>query len=243
MCILKEVSSFQIVQEWYMYCTTSKNSAWISSYCLSFAKFLKVNIQHSIRVHIVFPYIAYTCDDLCRIIRDHFWSFCKGCRIIRRAKFLEVVRYLQCLLGDFMLSVHLSQGIHMITGILDYCQPEKWCQYDYWIHCNSPSLLGARSEEGAICSTGNPSMFELSLSTCTHHTNRFLAISMWGTRPRWTSQWSTMPGRVVSALWGRGKWMPMNWQNKWTRDSRFRQNSDTTKKLQILIEHLTLALY
>ena len=32
-------------------------------------------------------------DDLCRIIRDYFQSFGKGCQIIRRAEFLEVVRY------------------------------------------------------------------------------------------------------------------------------------------------------
>ena len=62
-------------------------------YCLSFTEFLEVNIQHSIRTRMLFPYIAYTCDDLCRIIRDYFQSFDKGCRIIRRAKFLEVRYY------------------------------------------------------------------------------------------------------------------------------------------------------
>ena len=39
----------------------------------------------------LFPYIAYMRDDLCRIIRDYFQSFGKGCRIIRRAKALEEV--------------------------------------------------------------------------------------------------------------------------------------------------------
>ena len=42
-------------------------------------------------MRILFPYIVYTCDDLCRIIRDDFQSFGKGCRIIRRAEFLEEV--------------------------------------------------------------------------------------------------------------------------------------------------------
>ena len=50
--------------------------------CLSFAEFLEVNIQHSIPTRILFPYIVYTCDDLCRIIRDYFQSFGKGCRVI-----------------------------------------------------------------------------------------------------------------------------------------------------------------
>ena len=45
---------------------------------LSFAEFLEINMQHSIRACILFPYIAYTCNDLCRIIRDYFQSFGKG---------------------------------------------------------------------------------------------------------------------------------------------------------------------
>ena len=44
-------------------------------------------------MRILFPYIVYMRDDLCRIIRDDFQSFGKGCRIIRRAEFLEEVRY------------------------------------------------------------------------------------------------------------------------------------------------------
>ena len=38
--------------------------------------------------------IAYMYDDLCRKIRDYIQSFGKGCRIIRRAEFLEEIRYL-----------------------------------------------------------------------------------------------------------------------------------------------------
>ena len=60
---------------------------------MSFAEFLEVNIQHSIRTHILFSYITCTHDDLCQIIRDYFQSFSKGCRIIRRAEFLEEVQY------------------------------------------------------------------------------------------------------------------------------------------------------
>ena len=48
---------------------------------------------YSIRVRILFPYIivySITRDDLCRIIRDDFQSFGKGCRMIRRAEFLKV---------------------------------------------------------------------------------------------------------------------------------------------------------
>ena len=75
-----------LLQMW----SISKNLAW--KYCLSFAKVLEVNIQHSIRERILFPYIAYMHDDLCGIIKVYFPSFRfgKGCRIIRRAEFLEV---------------------------------------------------------------------------------------------------------------------------------------------------------
>ena len=49
---------------------------------------LRLNIQHSIHVHILFPFIAYfTHDDLWKI-GDYFQSFGKGCQIIRRAEFL-----------------------------------------------------------------------------------------------------------------------------------------------------------
>ena len=44
-------------------------------------------------MRIPFPLIAYTHDDLCRKIRDYIQSFGKGCRIIRRAEFLEEIRY------------------------------------------------------------------------------------------------------------------------------------------------------
>ena len=61
---------------------------------LELCQILEVNIQHSIHTHYSHIYtVAYTHDNLCRIIRDYFQSFSKGCRIIRRAKFLEEVRY------------------------------------------------------------------------------------------------------------------------------------------------------
>ena len=44
-------------------------------------------------MRIPFPFVAYTHDDLCRKIRDYFLSFGKGCRIIRRADFLEEIWY------------------------------------------------------------------------------------------------------------------------------------------------------
>ena len=60
---------------------------------LELCRILEVNVQHSIRAWVLFPYIAYMRDDLCRIIRDYFQSFGKGCQIIRKAEFLEEVRY------------------------------------------------------------------------------------------------------------------------------------------------------
>ena len=59
----------------------------------SFAEFLEVNIQHSVCVRILFPFIAYTRDDLCRKLETIFQTFGKGCQIIRRAEFLEEIRY------------------------------------------------------------------------------------------------------------------------------------------------------
>ena len=59
-----------------------------------FAEFLEVNIHHSVGVRIPFPFIAYTNDNLCRKIRDYIHSFGKGCRIIRRAEFLQEIRYM-----------------------------------------------------------------------------------------------------------------------------------------------------
>jgi hypothetical protein len=43
-----------------------------------FAKFLEVNIQHSIRMRILFPFIAYTRDDLCRKLETIFDHSVKG---------------------------------------------------------------------------------------------------------------------------------------------------------------------
>jgi hypothetical protein len=47
---------------------------------------INIRIQHSIRVRILFPFIA---DDLCRKLETIFG---KGCRKIRRAELLEKVR-------------------------------------------------------------------------------------------------------------------------------------------------------
>ena len=52
-----------------------------------------LNIQHSACVRILFPFIACTHDNLCRRIRDYYQSFGKGYRIIRRAEFLEEIRW------------------------------------------------------------------------------------------------------------------------------------------------------
>ena len=73
---------------------SSKNSAWKYYYYLSFAEFLEVNIADSISMRILFTFIAYiyAWRPLPKI-RDYFRAFGKGCRIIRRAEFLEEVRY------------------------------------------------------------------------------------------------------------------------------------------------------
>ena len=62
---------------------------------------------------ILFPYIAYRHDDLCRFIRDYFQSFGSGCRIIRRAKFLEEVR-------------HLFSRSLTIVGLVDHTTTFLW---------------------------------------------------------------------------------------------------------------------
>ena len=61
---------------------------------LASPNFLEVNIQYSVCVCIPFLFIVYTHDDLRRKIRDYIQSFGKGCRIIRRAEFLEEIRYI-----------------------------------------------------------------------------------------------------------------------------------------------------
>ena len=58
----------------------------IINYCFSFAEFLEVNIQHSVCVHILFPFIAYTHDDLCRKLETIFNHSVKG------VEFLEEIR-------------------------------------------------------------------------------------------------------------------------------------------------------
>ena len=54
---------------------------------LSFAEFLEVNIQHSICVRILFPFIAYTRDDPCRKLENIFNHSVEDAEIIRRAEF------------------------------------------------------------------------------------------------------------------------------------------------------------
>ena len=46
-----------------------------------------------LRVHSIPVYSIYAYNDLCRKIRDYIQSFGKGCRIIRRAEFLQEIRY------------------------------------------------------------------------------------------------------------------------------------------------------
>ena len=74
--ILARVVRFSIAGHIY-----SKNSAWKYWFC--FAEFFKVN---SVCLHIPFPIHMMT-------FADYFQSFGKGCRIIRRAEFLEEIRY------------------------------------------------------------------------------------------------------------------------------------------------------
>ena len=64
-------------------------------------------------MRIPFPFIAYTHDDLCRKIRDYIQSFGKGCRIIRRAEFLEEIRYY----ADTGLSSGSDESV-VIGGVL-----------------------------------------------------------------------------------------------------------------------------
>ena len=52
-------------------------------------------------------------DDLCQKIRDYIQTFGKGCRIIRRAEFLEEIRYIPNIsqtvgrVGIFHIDVHV----------------------------------------------------------------------------------------------------------------------------------------
>ena len=47
-------------------------------YCFTFAEFLEVNIQHSVCVHVLFPFIAFICDDLYRKLETIFNHSVKG---------------------------------------------------------------------------------------------------------------------------------------------------------------------
>ena len=74
--------------------------------------------------------MSYTRDDLCRIIRNYFQSFGKGCQIIRRADFLEEVRYYyETLLYFDSVAVNL-RCIHLF--------------YLAWIKCREENLLVRR---------------------------------------------------------------------------------------------------
>ena len=78
------------------------------------------NIQHSICTHILFPYMAYTHDDLCQIIRDYFQSFGKGCWIIRRAE--EVQYYnLESSMSRFWTSPGPLHTCMLLSGFYPYC--------------------------------------------------------------------------------------------------------------------------
>ena len=89
-----------VVSYFLMLCSTSfKNSALLiiwHPFTRLISTVLHLNIRHEnnniarVSPNFLLPYIAYTHDNLCRIIRDYFPG--KGCRIIRRAEFLEEVR-------------------------------------------------------------------------------------------------------------------------------------------------------
>ena len=49
-----------------------------NNYCSSFAEFLEVNVQHSVCVRILFPFIAYMRDDLCQKLETIFNHSVKG---------------------------------------------------------------------------------------------------------------------------------------------------------------------
>ena len=70
-----------------------------------------INIQHSVYVCILFPLIEYMHDDLCQKIRDCIQSFGKGCRIIRRAEFLEEIRYFQIRIYKVVISKSLLETL------------------------------------------------------------------------------------------------------------------------------------
>ena len=53
-------------------------TVFLLKYCFSFTEFLEVNIQHSVCVHILFPFIAYTRDDLYRKLVTIFNPSVKG---------------------------------------------------------------------------------------------------------------------------------------------------------------------
>ena len=66
-------------------------------------------------MRIPFPFISYTHDDLCRKIRDYKSTFGKGCRIIRRAEFLEEIWYMT--LSDTSIFSDTMHGPFPVTSV------------------------------------------------------------------------------------------------------------------------------
>ena len=77
------------------------------------------------------------CDNLCRIIRDYFQSFGKGFQIIRRAEFLEEVRYVPGLISPIKINVPCH--VHV-------CDLNFWINFQTWKAgqlTNDPSRMTA----------------------------------------------------------------------------------------------------
>ena len=67
---------------------------------------MKIEVN-SVCMRIPFPFIAYTHDDLCQKLET-----IKGCRIIRRAEFLEEIRYMLLsaqFYADFIIRIQPSK--------------------------------------------------------------------------------------------------------------------------------------
>ena len=95
----KIILSDEVLFNFFVGCCPTYNTVFLlkirhenNNIALASPNFLEVNIQRFVCVRIPFPFIAYTHDDLCRKIRNYIQSFGKGCRIIRRAEFLEEIR-------------------------------------------------------------------------------------------------------------------------------------------------------
>ena len=137
-------------------------------------RILEVNIQYSICMRILFPFIAYRRDDLCWKIRDYFQSFGKGCRIIiRRTEFLEEVRYMY---------VQLPGPIHAvyIDSIADQYQLNSSnCKNSgFWPLVSVLRVVSAKHNSPALSSS---STCAAALATCLFFT---LALSSPSSTPR-----------------------------------------------------------